>query len=465
LNLSLKSALLIVVLTFGAFASAETLTGTVKNGTTSKPAAGDDVVLIKLANGMEEAARTKADAKGNFKFTYDDAGGPHLIRAIHQGVTYHRMAPPGTTSVEVEVFDVAKKLEGISVTADVMRCQVENGQLEVVRLFAVNNESKPPKTQMNDHNFEFYLPEGAKIAESMAKTANGNPLNSAPVPQADKGRYAFIFPLRPGETQFQVQYAVPYSGSATIDPKAVYGMQHFVVMIPKSMKFEPGSGARFDSMNDPQQADATVQVATMTTPGQPLSFKISGSGVLASNTAPEGSSNGGAMGGGGESRQGPGGGLGPPIDAPDPLQKYRWWIIGGFTLALFGGAYYVTMRQRNAVALSEAAGSDFEGSDVTSPVQSRPSRAAAPLQPARSVTASPAASNGGTTRSAANAPVTSATSTAPQPSMLFQALKEELFELEVEHKQGKISQQEYEKAKAALDGTLERAIKRESQKV
>ena len=30
-------------------------------------------------------------------------------------------------------------------------------------------------------------------------------------------------------------------------------------------------------MNDPQQADATVQVATMTTPGQPLSFKISGS--------------------------------------------------------------------------------------------------------------------------------------------------------------------------------------------
>ena len=51
------------------------------------------------------------------------------------------------------------------------------------------------------------------------------------------------------------------------------------------------------------------------------------------------------------------------------------------------------------------------------------------------------------------------------PSMLLEALKEELFQLEVEHKQGKITQQEYEKAKAALDGTLERAIKRESQKV
>jgi hypothetical protein len=43
---------------------------------------------------------------------------------------------------------------------------------------------------------------------------------------------------------------------------------------------------------------------------------------------------------------------------------------------------------------------------------------------------------------------------------LLEALKEELFELEVEHKQGHISQQEYEKAKAALDQTLERALKR-----
>ena len=49
---------------------------------------------------MEEAGRTKTDSKGNFSFKLD-AQGPHLVRAIHQGVTYHRMAPPGTTSVDV----------------------------------------------------------------------------------------------------------------------------------------------------------------------------------------------------------------------------------------------------------------------------------------------------------------------------------------------------------------------------
>src|SRR5258708_15578820 len=49
-------------------ATAQTLTGTVKNSTTNKPAAGDEVILLKLGQSMEEAGRTKADAKGNLTF-------------------------------------------------------------------------------------------------------------------------------------------------------------------------------------------------------------------------------------------------------------------------------------------------------------------------------------------------------------------------------------------------------------
>ena len=115
-----RVATFLAILALSTFAFGQTLAGTVKNGTTGKPAANDDVVLIKLAQGMEEAGRTKTDAQGKFSFHLEDAGGPHLIRVIHQGVTYHHMAPPGTDSVEAEVFDVAKKLEGLSVAADVM---------------------------------------------------------------------------------------------------------------------------------------------------------------------------------------------------------------------------------------------------------------------------------------------------------------------------------------------------------
>jgi len=122
LKLWSKISAVFLVCALATFVSAETLTGTVKNGTTNQPSAGDDVVLIKLAQGMEEAARTKTDAEGKFSFTIEDSGGPHLIRVIHQSVTYHTMAPPGTKSVEAKVYDVSKKVAGVSPIADLMYC-------------------------------------------------------------------------------------------------------------------------------------------------------------------------------------------------------------------------------------------------------------------------------------------------------------------------------------------------------
>jgi len=413
-----------------ASASAQTLTGQVTNGTTKKPAAGDDVVLLSLGQGMEESGRTQTDAKGNFSLKLDDASSPHLVRVIHQGVTYHRMAPPGTTSVEVQVYDVAKKVEGIRVTADVMRFQAQGSELQGIRLFAVNNASDPPRTQMSDQSFEFYLPEGAQIDQSMAMTAGGQPINSAPVPQKQKNRYAFVFPLRPGETQFQVSYHMSYSGEASFDPKSLYGAQHFVVVLPKTIKFSPGPGENFQSMDDPRQSDAVVQVASNTTAGQPLVFKISGTGTM-SDEPEEAKRSGNPVGGaqtsgplaGRDSR--PGGGLGPPIDAPDPLEKYRWYILGGFGIVLAAGAIYIASRSKTATV------PDYGPTDAE----------------------------------LADFPLTPKPKAADRSALLLEALKEEIFQLEVEHKQGRISQQEYEKAKAALDQTLERAVKRGAVKV
>jgi hypothetical protein len=409
------------VLLLAPLAAAQNLTGTVTNATSNKPSAGDEVILLSLSQGMQEAGRTTSDSKGKFTLKLDDAASPHLIRVIHQDVTYHKMAPPGTNAVEVQVYDVAKKVEGIGVTADVLRFQAQGNELQGIRLFAVDNRSNPPRTQMNDRNFEFYLPEGAEVDQSIAMTAGGQPINSAPVPQKEKNRYAFIFPLRPGETQFQIGFHMSYSGQASINPKAIYGAQHFVVMLPKTMQFTAGQGTPFQAMNDPRQPDAIVQVASNTTVGQPLDFTISGTGTLAeagddSQGSPTPAGSGAVA--GRDSR--PGGGLGPPIDAPDPLEKYRWFILGGFAVVLTAGGIYIAGRSRTA-GIPDFAPTDVEMAQASRRIQPKP-----------------------TDRS----------------SMLLEALKEEIFELEVEHKQGHISQQEYEKAKAALDQTLERAVKR-----
>jgi len=468
LRLSPKVATLTSILFMSACAWSQTLSGTVSNGTTNKPAAGDEVILIKLAAGMEEVGHTKADAQGRFSFKIEDQNSPYLVRAIHQDVTYHRMAPPGTTAADLQVFDVSKKVEGITVTADVMRIQTEDNQLETIRLFAVNNASNPPKTQMSDRNFEFYLPDGAKIVQSMARTANGQPINAEAIPQKERNRYAFQFPLRPGETQFQIAYQLAYSGSAEVAPKTVYPIEHFVVMVPRSIKFTAAAGAQYQSMDDPQQSDATVEVAQRVEPSTPLSFKISGSGTIAMNgTSDSGSTTtsagGGAMGGGTVSgRGGPGGGLGPPIDAPDPLQKYRWYLLGGFALVLAAGGWYVANQRVPAVPGHSIA--DLESAITPAPGSAsgreNGSLSSGPGQNALK----PKAVGPSSSLPAALAAASSVNAKNPGRPIILDALKEEIFELELEHKQGRISQAEYEKAKAALDATLERALKREAQK-
>ncbi len=448
MNQLAKSALLAAILSLPlASAAAQTLSGTVTNGTTNKPAVGDEVILINLTTKMEVAATTKVDSAGKFSFTLTGAPGPHLIRAVHQGVTYHQMAPPGVTSVDVQVYDVATKVSALSVTADVMRFQADTGTMQGVRLFVVNNSSSPAVTQMNDHNFEFYVPAGAKIEQVQARAPNGQPIAAEAVPQAEKNRYGIAFPLRPGETQFQVEFTLPYSGEIKFDPKPIYPAEHVVVVLPKTMQFAAANPASFESMHDPSQGDSIVEVAQKTKPGQPLGFTLKGNGLItespgevASNAAQQDQAQQSDQPQAQGQQQGrdnrPGGGLGVPIDAPDALQQYRWPILGGFAVLLAIGGWVVTKRQpvTSAAVASSAASSPAQPSKNTLPIDAKvqavhPSAAAA----------------AGTTRS----------------SMLLEALKEELFALEVEKKQGKISAEDYEKARAALDQTLERALKRQ----
>ena len=240
-------------------------------------------------------------------------------------------------------------------TADVLRFQAQGNELQGVRLFAVDNTSQPPRTQMNDQNFEFYLPEGAQVDSSFAQTEGGQAVNSAPVPQTERNRYAFVFPLRPGETQFQLTFHIPYSGSLQFDPKLLYATQHFVVMMPKVCSLPPTRTA-FKPMKDPRQSDALVQVATKTTAGQPLAFKVSGTGLMPEQKEDQ-------TGAQASAEPTPGGGLGPPIEAPDPLEKYRWYILGGFGLALTAGGIYIAKRP-HAATVGDFAPADVEAGEA-----------------------------------------------------------------------------------------------------
>ncbi len=377
-------------------AVAAEITGTVTNLTTNKPSAGDTVVLLKLVQGMDEVATTKTDAQGRFTLPLADAAAPHLIRVNHRNVNYFRAAPPGTTAVEINVYDAAEKIDGVKQTLDIMRMEGDLTNLRVIEMFAVENASKPPRTLMSMKSFEIQLPAGAKLEQSLAAGPGGMPVNTAPVPQGDN-RYAFLFPIRPGETRFQISYTMPYSGSAQIAPTLLQPVSSFAVSVPTSMKVEPVAGSVLKPSGE--EAGMTIFVAQGAMPGQKLDFKVSGTGTIPQTEAQApGGSPAAQSGSQPDGQRGPGGGLGTPINTPNPLSKYQWWIFGAVALLLVAGAAFTMKTQPESTAV----------------------RATSPLD----------------------------------------TFKEESFLLESERLQGKISEEEYAKAKAALDVVMKRALER-----
>jgi hypothetical protein len=400
-----------------AFA-ASTLSGVVTNKTTNKPSPNDDVTLIKLAQGMQESTKTKTDSKGRFKLDVPDDG-IHLVRVTHDKANYFRPVQPGAESVEVEVYNAAVKVQGVSNEADVMRIQSDpsGAGLRVVENFFVKNESTPPLTQFSDKPFEFYLPAGAVVAGSAALGPGGMPVQAAPVPLGDApNHFAFIFPIRPGETRFQITYTVPYSGSFTFAPHPVMATDTIAIMMPRSMTFKAGTSAPYTSVTD--EPTAQTYVARNVQPSQPLEFTVSGTGQLPRDTSAATPGAGGAQdtptqGVTGKAPTGtdtrPGGGLGNPIDpegANDPWAKYKWWIIGGLGLVLAGGAGFMLTTGK----------------------------------PGSASTAIPTA--------------------AAAPGGVLGALKDEFFTLESDRLTGKITDAEYTEHRAALDVVLKRAIAR-----
>lgn len=395
-------ALSFVVAAVSAFGT--TITGTITNGTTRTPAAGDTVVLIALDQRMQEIAHTTTDAQGHYSIDSPNPG-MHLIRIDHEGAGYFQPAPPNTPKVNAEVYDVAAVVAGVSTVANVMRVETDAQGLRVTQSFFIKNDSNPPRTQFSNRSYDFYLAPDAQIEGSAAMAPGGMPVQSSPVPLEEKGHYAFLFPLRPGVTQFQLSYHLPYSGSLAFDQRFATATESFVVMMPKSMSFQPAAGIPFQSLNE--TPGALTFLARNGSPSHPFAFTVSGSGAMPRDTQAESQTNdnAGATGSAAANDTRPGGGLGVPIDTPDPLDRYKWWILGAITLAFAVAAGFFLRRPQEETETIAAA--------------------------------VPVTGNG-----------------------LLSALKDELFALETDHLQGKMSDSEYEQQKQALELVLRRALTR-----
>jgi len=413
------------------------VTGNVTNRTVGKPSAGDSVTLLKLTTGMEEISSTTTDARGHFSINVPDDA-MHMIRVTHDKASYYAPLQPTTHDVTVDVYDAAPKVEGVTTTVQELHIEASADKLQVVEVIQVTNQSQPAKTQFGPKGYDFYLPPNAHIVRTVAMR-DQLPVPATATPVGDPNHYTFIFPVRPGETQFGIFYDLPYKGKAEIPLHIVEPVATLAVLLPPSVTFKPGRGVNFTQQpasadNGNSQTWTATQVAGDTT----LSFSISGTGSL----QPQGPAQGSTPGGGAPAEASapgaadpsqaatadtrPGGGLGNPLDPNgdrDPWGKYKWFILGGFVLLLAGGAGLM-MRAPSAGHASASSGT------TQNPVYASATQVYRPAAPV----------------------------SAEQHTL--SAMKEELFTLETERLQKHISEEEYLEHKAALEAVLRRALSR-----
>ena len=268
---------LLVLFSTGA-TGANHVTGSVRNQSRGEPAAGDEVILIRLGNGMSEEARARTDAQGAFTLNVQRPDKPHLVRVFHQGVSYDQQVSAGQAR-SIEVFDTATQVQGITGGIEILRTGTNGDLLHVSDLVEIKNVSSPPLTQVGEHTFQVYLPASAKIDSVMAAGPEdmGMMISVTPVP-GQPGHCAVNFPLRPGATKFAFNYDLPYHGHVAFQTKHAYPFEQLAVMIPLAMKFSSPSPA-FQILatgNSRYQVHVVNQVKA----GEGPEFEVSGSGAL-----------------------------------------------------------------------------------------------------------------------------------------------------------------------------------------
>jgi len=422
---------------------AGTVTGTVRNGTTGKAASGVDVILISLQGSMQTVANTKTDSEGRYHFENPTLGqAPMLIRAIYRGVNYHEPAPPGKTTVDIQVFEPTDKPDAFSITAHAIVLQPSATQLSVGEVYNIQNKTQPPMAYFKQEgSFVFSLPDGAQLGDVSAMGSSGMPVTQGTI---DKGKNeeAIAYPFRPGDSGVRISYKLPYSGgSAKVKFVSPYAADKVAVFAPPGVQI---TGDGFSPAG--QDQGFAVYMREAVAANTPLTVTVSG-------TAPapaQGQGGTGATGAAGDESQNPavnsrldqGGADAPTATAtalPARLDSLKWVLVGGFA-AIFVLGFVYLWRRPQLIAVGPAT---MPAAPETKHVATRSAQARVAAPPPVAATA-PAASTTPRAVEEVNR----------QVSGSLDEMKEKLFRLELRHEAGTIGDDEYARERQRIQQLL-----------
>src|SRR5262249_7173961 len=266
----------------------------------------------------------------------------------------------------------------------------------------------------------FAIPEKTQLQQAAAWGPSGMPVVQAAM---DKGmnRYAIAFAFRPGESGMRYSYELPYPGNAaSVKLPTVYPTAKLLVLAAPSVQvagegLEPGG----------QEQGMTVYGRGAHAANTTYTLHISG-------TAPALNARGGDAGG----SEGPSTPTGQINVIPGRLDVLKWPLIGGFVGLFALGA--ILLARRPVVAMAPTPG----GTDnVLANIAASPAKNA------------PVATSRGSGNGASLADLDAAA------GMSLDALKDQIFRLELRRQAGTISEEEYAQERARAEKVLRELVR------
>ena len=309
--------------------------GVVTNQTTGKPQAGVAITVVELGQGMKSLGATTTGGDGRFTLPGDFApGSPHLIQAQHQGVNYNRMLEPGTpgTALAVEVFDSSStQPSGAQVSQHMFLLEPTGSEMLVSERIVYTNSGN---VTFNDPSgsLKFYVPEGVSGAINVRILApQGMPITRPAEKSNQPNVYVLKYPMKPGETNIDVSYTMPMSGSeAKFAGRILHGGGPVRFVAPQGVK-----------LTGPFQDEGAIpgtSATAYTLKGTEFALTVSGTGSLRASTNAQGAPSGEGSGAGGDD-------TGPGIEARKPLIYDRLpWVLA-LSFAMLGVGFLMLFRR------------------------------------------------------------------------------------------------------------------------
>jgi hypothetical protein len=302
------------------------ISGFVTNDTTGMPQMGVVVTLIHPGeNGMQTLATAKSDADGTFKIDAQVPPPPALLQATYQDVQYNQVLPPNapTTGVRLKVYN-STSAAGASISQQHL-VVLEPGQdgIRFNETFLVQNTGKTTLLDPVKGSVQFFLPKAAQGAKVTVEAPGGMPITRAPEKTAQADVFKVGYPVKPGETVYEVAYVLP--PTKTFSAKML-GKSPLLLVTPEAVNLT-GKALKEDGVKELGQNGARARVYEVSA-GEGASYEVAIDGVGTLQT-----------GGGETEQQGEEEGSPKPTAGNARLYERLPWVLGlTFSILGLGGA-------------------------------------------------------------------------------------------------------------------------------